>query len=127
MKQENEDAFEILEEAAKTAGFLSLQAMIDKMKELLPESEKKRYEALEDKVKQQGKDFELAFQVISGVGALGCFARLASKISDYTKLLIINVLIVVSWRFCMAVWTARRPVPLGIGNSSLGYCGSKCC
>jgi hypothetical protein len=127
MNQENADALEILEEAAKTAGFLSLQEMINKMKELLPESEKKRYEELEDKIKQQGKDFELAFQVISGVGAIGCFARLASKILDYVKFFAVNVLTVVSWRFCMAVHTARQPVPLGIGTKSHGWCGSKRC
>ncbi|KAH7070053.1 hypothetical protein FB567DRAFT_633962 [Paraphoma chrysanthemicola] len=78
MKKENEDAYELLEELAIKSGHLSLQGMIDKMKELLPESEKKRYEDLENKVKQQGKDVELSFQVISAVGAFGCFARLAT-------------------------------------------------
>lgn len=83
MKKQNEDVFELLEGLAESAGLLSIQGMIDKLKELLPENERKRYEELEDMVKQQGKDFEMAFQVISAVGAFGCLARLASKVSHH--------------------------------------------
>lgn len=79
MRKENNDALEVLNDVAHESGHSDLDELIQKAVSLMPPDEKASFEKLQKEVLARGKDFELAFQVIGGVAAIGALARLASR------------------------------------------------